>query len=137
MAGFLTPLELMYIDGHLWEVIAPFEYGVGAETSDTKVVVPIGFITDFASVPKVLWNLLPPTGSYGKAAVVHDMLYQHPWVQIPGPVATKSLDRKSCDDIFNEAMGVLQVGKWTRRMVYSGVRVGGWKPWSEYRAKGQ
>lgn len=137
MAGFLTPLELEYIDGHLWEVTAPFEYCVGSETSETKVVVPKGFITDFASVPKVLWNMLPPTGSYGKAAVVHDFLYQHPWVNIPGPVTTKILDRKSCDDIFNEAMGVLNVGTWTRRLVYSGVRVGGWKPWNEYRAKGQ
>lgn len=141
MAGFLTPLELEYIDGHIWELTAPFEYCVGSKDSNVKVIIPKGFITDFASVPKILWNLLPPTGSYGKAAVVHDYLYQHPWVTIydvpaqPTWFRTELKIRKECDEILNEAMQVLNVGKWTRRMVYTGVRVGGWKPWNSYREK--
>lgn len=38
------------------------------------VVVPAGFVTDGASVPRPLWPLFPPTGRYFAAAVVHDWL---------------------------------------------------------------
>lgn len=135
MAGFLTPLELEYIDGHLWEIKAPFEYRVGHEFSETMVVIPDGFITDFASVPRFLWPLLPPTGPYGKAAVVHDWLYQFPQLMIPEQPKTRVINRAEADSILNEAMEVLEVGKMIRWSIYSGVRVGGWKPWDWYREK--
>jgi hypothetical protein len=139
MAGFLTPLELEYLDGHLWKVTSPFEYCIGSADSTIKVVIPTGFFTDFASVPRVLWSLFPPTGVYGKAAVVHDWLYQTPSLtdyDFKDPAESWDITRKECDDILKEAMEVLTVGLWTCRMVYSGVRMGGWKPWNEYRSKG-
>jgi len=37
--------------------------------------VPAGFVTDFASTPRALWSVIPPTGRYQLAAVVHDFLY--------------------------------------------------------------
>ena len=39
------------------------------------IVVPAGFVTDFASTPRALWSVIPPTGRYQLAAVVHDFLY--------------------------------------------------------------
>lgn len=36
------------------------------------IVVPAGFVTDFASTPRALWSVIPPTGRYQLAAVVHD-----------------------------------------------------------------
>lgn len=39
------------------------------------IIVPAGFVTDFASTPRALWSVLPPTGRYQLAAVVHDFLY--------------------------------------------------------------
>lgn len=33
-----------------------------------------GFPTDLASVPRLFWALLPPSGVYEKAAVLHDFL---------------------------------------------------------------
>ena len=54
------------------------------------------FMTDFASIPRPLWSILPQWGRYGNAAVVHDFGY---WTQTrpracvvpreaPGSVAT-------------------------------------------------
>src|SRR4051812_5700781 len=37
--------------------------------------VPAKFVTDLASIPQILWNILPPIGAYDAAAVVHDYLY--------------------------------------------------------------
>ena len=145
MAGFLTPLRVERINGgNKWRVLEPFEYCAGAANSDVKVIVPIGFTTDFASIPRGLWNLFPPVGGkYDKAAVLHDWLYQNPVLfnysysytdPALGPDSI-DLNRKECDAIFNEAMQVMEVGTWTRRLVWSGVRVGGWKPWNKYRSK--
>lgn len=118
-AGFLAPLELEYVDGRTWKVKAPFVYETTilppAAYGAVILAVSIDFVTDFASIPRVLWNILPPTGRYGKAAVIHDLLYR-----------TKGLaTRAQADAILFEAMGVLGVRWLTRWTIYSGVRVGG------------
>lgn len=89
------------------------------------IVVPAGFETDGASVPRVFWNVLPPLeGDYAAAAVLHDYLYREPG----------NLSRADSDAVFREAMGVLGVGWLTRWTMWSAVRAGGWKPWNAYRA---
>jgi hypothetical protein len=39
------------------------------------VIVPRGFETDYASIPRAFWVILAPTGKHTYAAVVHDYLY--------------------------------------------------------------
>lgn len=139
MAGFLTPLELEYFDGRTWKVTASFEYHVGSPDGQKVVVIPIGFLTDFASVPKLLWNVLPPTGSYGKAAVIHDWLYQTRQINVSTqdrPHLMYLCNRAEADAILNEGMAVLGTSRLVRFMVYWGVRLGGWKPWHTYRQAG-
>jgi hypothetical protein len=47
--------------------------------TDISITVPKGFVTDFASGPKVLWSFgLSPHGKFSKAAIIHDYLY---WTQ--------------------------------------------------------
>lgn len=87
-----------------------------------RIVVPAKFVTDMASIPQFLWNVLPPIGSYDAAAVVHDYLYLN-----------NGVTRKQADDVLNEAMGELEVAAWKRRLIYAGVLIGGWLPWSKYR----
>lgn len=130
--SFLTPLDLEFIDGHLWSLTAPLEYHLGAVDGPEYVQVPTGFLTDFTSIPRGLWNLLPPTGRYGKAAVVHDFLYQDRVIR-SGTLVFRLCDRGEADKIFLEAMGVLGVGWLTRHTIYAGVRLGGWLPWNRYR----
>ena len=43
-----------------------------------EVRVPDGFCTDLTSVPQVFWSMLPRTGKYAYAAIIHDYLY---WAQ--------------------------------------------------------
>lgn len=122
MPKFLDPLELEYIDGHNWKITQPFEY----ETKVLKgkcvlIVVPAGFITDFASIPRGLWNILPPTGKYGKAAVIHDYLYRGGMLGV--------FNRGQVDSIFKEAMAVLGVGVFKRNVMYAAVRSFGWAAW--------
>lgn len=105
-------------DGRTWVIMKDFGYDVGAEGSSDRISVPLGFMTDFASVPRPFWSILPQWGKYGNAAVIHDFLY---WEQ--------RRTRKEADDIFLEAMGVLGVSKLTAGVMYWAVRLFGWLAW--------
>lgn len=83
--------------------------------------VPAGFETDFASVPRWLWWLMPPLGRYSRAALVHDYLYQH----------HDAMSRFLADALFRELMFHLGVPAWKRLAMYWGVRLFGWLYWRD------
>ena len=111
----VSPVEVNGIWNGSWELLKPFVYHVGSKFSRHLVKVPKGFITDFASTPWIFWQFIPKWGRYGKAAIVHDLLYQ-----------TKETSRHMADLIFLEAMLVAGTPKWKARLMYWGVRIGGW-----------
>lgn len=117
MSSFTTSLISKDLGDGRFKLMQPFSYHVGEEDSDNVITVPIGFVTDYASIPSIFYTLIgPPTGRYGKAAVIHDYLYD-----------TQTTTRKEADKIFLEAMKVLKVPWWKRRMMWFAVRVGaGW-----------
>ncbi len=49
-------------DGKTWVVVRPFGYDRSVEGSGDRIQVEIGFMTDFASVPRPLWVILPKGG---------------------------------------------------------------------------
>jgi len=90
------------------------------ENDKTKgVLIPKGFITDFATVPWYLWSIYPPTGLHTKPAVLHDFLYSK-----ESPL---TLSRKECDKMFLDSMKALKVKKRIRYPMYWGVRFKGYK----------
>lgn len=118
MSSFTEPLIVEKLPSGKWRTARSFVYCVGGEESNDGIYVPVGFETDFASVPRGLWNLCPPDGPYSQAAVLHDYLYQ------------KHLrPRDECDAIFLEAMGVLGVPDWKRYIMYFCVRLFGGLFW--------
>ncbi len=104
-------LDLRFHDGDVWELLRPYPY-IGKRW---RGVVPRGFMTDFASVPRAFWPVLPPTGQYGPAAVIHDYLYRNGLTS-----------RADADWTFREAMERLGVGWFTRQTMYLAVRSFGW-----------
>lgn len=121
MSSFTTPLSLTFGDDASWTVNQEFVYHVGGPESGMAVIVPVGFKTDFASIPRLFWRILPPIGIYGKAAVLHDYLY-----------ASQLSTRKWADQIFLEAMTVLNVPTWKRQVMFRAVRTFGWLAWNQH-----
>lgn len=74
------------------------------------VRVPKGYETDFASIPRPAWWLLPPTGAWRRAAVFHDYL-----CDIGTP-------RFLTDAIFRHIMEETGVKVWQRVVIYYTVR---------------
>lgn len=122
ISHFQVPLNLRYIDGRNWLLTNPFTFG--SAILERVIEVPDGFTTDFASIPRILWNIYPPTGVYGKPAVIHDFLYRTAYY------AT----RAQADAVLLEAMIELGVSKWTREIIYRGVRIGGQRSYKGYAA---
>lgn len=58
----------------LWTVVAPL---IWCDATYGRLVVPAGFVTDLASIPRMFRNLpwLDPNGLSRRPAVVHDWLY--------------------------------------------------------------
>ena len=125
MSTFTEPLIVSPLPGgRRWRLVGHFTYAVGSEHSGAYIVVPSGFETDFASVPRMFWSIIPPWGKYGKAAIVHDYLYQT--LSATSIKTGIRYTRKDADDIFLEAMGVLGVPTWKKYLMYWAVRLFGW-----------
>ncbi len=117
MSSFTSPLRLELTDREtkgraVFRLLDAFTYEIGAEGSGLIVTVPAGTETDFASVPRFFWRLVPPTGKHGKAAVLHDYLYQK----------QSGFTKLLADAIFLEAMTVLGVPWWRRWSMFLAVR---------------
>ena len=112
MSNFTAPLTVTKIGERLWQTEREFTYYIGEENSFEFVTVPKGFKTDFASVPRGLWNILPPDGKYTQAAVLHDYI-----------LSANIYPFKKADYVFYEAMGILGVPKWKRITMYMAIRI--------------
>jgi hypothetical protein len=45
-------------------------------SSGCEVIVPAGFITDLATVPRLFWGVIQPSGRHDYAVLVHDYLIE-------------------------------------------------------------
>lgn len=63
-----------YLKKDLWEIEQ--DIIVILKTDNKPYVIPKGFITDFASIPKIFWSILPPFGKYSLASIIHDHMYR-------------------------------------------------------------
>lgn len=97
--------------GRRWEVEDDYNTQVLGFTVDIKK----GFISDLASIPRVLWIFFPPFGRYTEAAIVHDYLY-----------IRSDLPRQKCDEIFFVLMLRNNTNYYTAKLFYKAVRLFGW-----------
>lgn len=120
MSKFLTPLRVERIAGWdtrgTWQLLSLLAYV--SDVADTTFVVPAGFITDFASVPRVPIAFLLAGDTAHEAAVIHDWIY-----------TTHEVDRQMADAVFREACLVDDVPWWRAWLMWSAVRIGGSSPW--------
>lgn len=116
-AKFLTGLECKLIHSgwwrNTWELTQRLMYY--SEIAGEVIVVPVGFQTDFASVPRVpiIWWLYG--GIMQRPAVVHDWIYH-----------TARYPRRKGDSIFRESIEVDGGNAFLQHTMYTAVRACGW-----------
>jgi hypothetical protein len=116
--------ELKYLDGIQWQLRSAVEFY--SEILKASVRSESGTITDFASIPRVLWWAYPPA-KYGEEAVPHDELYRKQAVE------GRKITRKEADLVFLEALQLRSMPEIRRKLFYYGVRAGGLWAWNKYK----
>ncbi len=128
--GFDSELSIQGVIGRptQWLLTSPL---IWTGTQGDTFTVPLGFQTDFASVPRILHWLILPYGAYTRAAVLHDWLLTElarwsrerrgngtPFGDNPAnPDATlPPADSRDTDGIFRRVMQDLGV-PWAKRWV--------------------
>jgi Protein of unknown function (DUF1353) len=99
------------------------------QTDVSRVDVPVGFVTDFASIPRIFWSLLRPDGDYTYPAIVHDYLY---W--------TQERSKEEADLVFKLAMEDFKIEPLKAGSIYRAVKQFGGAAWAEnarLRANGE
>lgn len=115
-----SPYASKLLGRQLWVVKKDFNFYLDTE-QNRRVVVPRGYLTDGASVPRPFWSIVPPWGDYGQAAVMHDWLCEYLRVWNTYEYKYEKITRSQADSTFNEAMSALDVKSSTRKLMYGAV----------------
>lgn len=135
MSSFRKPLDVRVLDdGKNYEVLDTFTYYLDNDKG-ALLKVEKGFITDFASVPRIFWSIYPPFGRYTKCAVLHDRLCvafldKELWNNIavdkdklPIALQNRFVRRYEADRLFLDSMKAIKVNGFTRWCLYLSVRL--------------
>ena len=117
---FLTDPAVKWVGGkYPWMLLGELAY-----VSDKYgyISVPAGYCTDFASVPRIPGTYWLVGGRAVLPAILHDHAYD---------CRTAVMKRSQADALFLEAMAVANdpSNSFTRWLMYTAVRAGGWKAW--------
>jgi hypothetical protein len=108
----MKEISLRHLTGKWWEVTEDYWYG--------DVLIPKGFKTDLASIPRVLWSIFPPFGNYTTPAVIHDHAYK-----------TCYNSRAEADKEFRDNCKAYGTPSWKANSFYGAVRLFGRSHYNE------
>ena len=107
---FGSLLQYEEVDGRKFRLTEPLLFRIDGGGIGLDIYVPVGYVTDLASVPRFLWPIFPPFGVYSRAAVIHDYLLDN------------GHHRFLADAIFRECMNILGVPWYKRIPMFYAVR---------------
>lgn len=115
---FLTELHTVAaaVSGE-WRLTRPLIYS--SRRYGQVIEAHAGFVTDYASVPRLplVYALVGDTGH--REAVIHDYLYRH---------GAPTWTRRQADQIFRDAL-LEHEPAWRAWLMWAGVRLGGRRAW--------
>lgn len=111
----LNYLVLRTLEANRFQLVFEYIY----RSKKFIILVPAGFITDFASIPKIFHSMILPYGKHTAASVIHDWLYSKD--------CYFNIARREADQIFLEIMLENKVLYIQAYIMYFAVRLFGAK----------
>jgi len=114
MCSVRDTVVVKFIPAVKWYKRAKWELMEVYTSNNEEVNVPIGFITDGASIPFYARMWFSPTGRYFGAAIVHDYIIvtEHDWAK--------------ANYQFKKEIDVLDIKKWRKMLLIASVTSWGW-----------
>ena len=106
----LTKLLVNDLMNGKFELFSDYVY----KTKEYLIKVPKGFVTDYASIPKLFRTVVLPYGEHSGASVIHDWLYSS--------MCNLDISREKADKIFLEILKEEKVNFLLRIVMYIAVR---------------
>lgn len=111
---FISELIVKELQDGRKELVKPLVY---INKADVTFIVKVGFVTDYASIPRLPVIFLLFEGLDNRAATLHDSLYANPKIK-----------RNVADNMFLEALITDEITpKWKAMIAYYSVRLCGKK----------
>lgn len=107
--------------GRRWQLIEPFSFSVDSQ----EFTVPVGFWTDFASVPRIIWPIISPY-ELGYGPIPHDFGY-----------FTGIGNKDYWDLVLLSCMELDKIKEWRRNAAYRAVQWFAGGVWNKYRSQGK
>ena len=120
-----------------WELRENWHYTL---KNGDEIVIPKGFDFDGASIPRVFWAFLSPTGLLLIPGLVHDYGYKYNqlWKLDPakGVIAypNEKADKPYWDNLFREIGKEVNNFSFINFVAWLAVTLGGSRAWNEHRA---
>jgi hypothetical protein len=109
----LSNIQVEHIKPEKWRDPVLWKLLVEYKSANGNVTVPEGFITDGASVPRILTPIFPRTGRYFGAAIVHDY------------IIVEEDNWKKANKEFDEELRALDIEWWRRFLILNSVKIYG------------
>ena len=124
-------VKLEKVGKRRFKVLEEFRREVYVDDLYLSIVVPVGFDTDLASLPKLAMAIFGKLGHWDEAAICHDYLYRKAICRnrnlfIP-------IKRRTADKFFHQAMLDDNVKPLYAHCFYCYCCLFGWWPWRRYR----
>ena len=122
-----------------WELMADWEYK-GRDYTENYLIKK-GFIFDGASIPRLFWNVLSPTGYLFIAGLIHDHLYKFAFIwtrstENPENIYRMPCDKSEADQIFQDVADFICMGeKFYTGIAKKALQVFGFVAWNEHRER--
>ncbi|MEN9854974.1 MAG: hypothetical protein RLZZ157_100 [Pseudomonadota bacterium] len=112
----------------VWRLLEPLEFRLFGLNSAYRLTVPAGFETDLASVPWFVRGIIPASGPWQRAAIVHDWLYATKGTFFHEHYPCRRA-RLCSDYAFFVAMQAADVPNVICYLMWKAVRLFGWTGW--------
>jgi hypothetical protein len=132
---FDSYLDTREIADGVWELLQDFTVFIHTEEQTFEVIIGKGFVTDYASVPRIPFAYMLYGGIGNYAAVLHDALYSNSSLVKVCDFDTQMRfhpDREFCDEAFLAGLEARGISSWKAKPMYWAVR---WKGEKYYQRK--
>lgn len=134
LEGFKGKAKLERVDNKNWKVLEDLIL----EGRRQNFVVPAGFVTDLASIPKLFKSIFNTYGSYTEAAILHDLLSRLDRAYRKGELLIRDgllewegvkfpesylIDSSDIDGLFRRTMRLADTNFFARWYMWGAVRI--------------
>ena len=117
-----------------WEVMEDYAF----DWKGITLLILKGFIFDGASIPRIFWAVLSPTGLLLIPGLFHDHGYRFDflWQLLPDGTLIKfhnGAGRSFWDRLFHDMGEVVNGVHFANSVAWGALKVGGWMAWAKHR----